>query len=348
MRRGFKHLTLTKRLQIESYLKINLPVREIAKLIGVTDSTVYREIKRGQFVHKSKRLDYVDYKFYFTTKYSPDIAQRRYEDNLRNKGAEIKLGKDFRLATYIENRIVNDHLSPQAVLGEIKCNNLHFQTSISVNTLYSYIRKGIFLNLQMKHLMFGERKKRRNCVSVVKRPPRGPSIEMRPKEISYRNSFGHWEMDCVCGSSKSCLLVLTERLTRYEIIYRMQNQTSKSVLQCLNKLERSFGKRFRKVFKSITVDNGSEFADYNGITKSIFKGKRTSCYYCHPYSSYERGTNERINREIRRLLPKGTDIAKISDSQVACVCKWVNNYPRQVLNYKTSQTLFEQQLQCLA
>ena len=348
MRKPFKHLTLTQRLQIESYLKIKLPIKEIAELIGVSDSTIYRELKRGQFVHKSKRMDYIDYKFYYTSKYSPDLAQRKYEEHLRNKGAEIKLGKDYELATYIENRIVNDHLSPQAVLGEIKSKNLHFKTSICTNTLYAYIYKGVFLRLEMKHLTFGERKKQRHKVKVVKRPPRGLSIEVRPQEIANRNTFGHWEMDCVCGSSKSSLLVLTERLTRFEIIYKIPNQTSKSVLSCLNKLERQYGRKFRKVFKSITVDNGSEFADYKGITKSIYKGQRTSCYYCHPYSSYERGTNERINREIRRLIPKGTDIATVSDSDVSRVCAWVNNYPRQMFGYTTSQALFEEQLSYLA
>ena len=347
MRKQFKHLTMTQRLQIESYLKIKMPIQQIANLIGVDDSTVYRELKRGQYIHKSRRMGYIDYKEYYTKKYSPDIAQRHYEQKQHNKGPAIKLGKDFALAQYIENRIVNDGLSPQAVLGEIRRSNLQFKTSICTNTLYSYIYKGVFLRLEMKHLVFGERKKKKRNVKVVKRAPRGPSIEIRPNEIAQRNTFGHWEMDCVCGSSKGCLLVLTERLTRYEIIYKMQNQTSKSVLSCLNRLERQYGRKFRKVFKSITVDNGSEFADYNGITKSIYKGKRTACYYCHPYSSYERGTNERINREIRRLLPKGTDIAKVSENEVAKVCTWVNNYPRRVLNYTTSQALFDQQLQCL-
>lgn len=124
----------------------------------------------------------------------------------------------------------------------------------------------------------------------------------------------------------------------------MPNQKSESVLRCLNRLEYRFGKNFKKVFKSITVDNGSEFSDYMGLQRSIYNGQRTTVYYCHPYCSSERGTNERINREIRRLIPKGSDLSKYSVDDIQRVEDWVNNYPRQVLDFATSKELFEEQL----
>ena len=156
-------------------------------------------------------------------------------------------------------------------------------------------------------------------------------------------------MDCVCGKTKSVLLVLSERLTRKEIIFKMENQKANSVVKCLNILERKFGKIFKKIFKTITVDNGSEFADFQGIEKSSYgNGKRTSVYYCHPYCSSERGTNERLNREIRRLIPKDSDISKYSIQEIQHVEDWINNYPREILGYATSQERFEQELQKLA
>ena len=79
---------------------------------------------------------------------------------------------------------------------------------------------------------------------VMKRAPKGTSIEKRPIEIKERKNFGHWEMDCVCGKTKSTLLVLSERLTRKEIIFKMENQKSNSVIKCLNSLEKSYGKKF--------------------------------------------------------------------------------------------------------
>ncbi len=342
----FKYLTWTQRLQIEAYMKVKTPIKKIAELIGVHYSTVYRELKRGEYQKKSKRLDYVDYKVTYKTAYSPDLAQQKYEYNQTNKGRPIKLENDYELANYIETRIVKNRLSPLAVLGEIKRKQLPFKTSICVTTLYSYIRKGVFLTLSMEHLT--NPKKHENEQVRAKRAPRGTSIEQRPAEIGKRKTFGHWEMDCVCGSSKNVLLTLTERLTRQEIIFQMPNQQAESVVHCLNKLEYKYGKLFRKVFKTITVDNGSEFSNFDGMQRSIYRGQRTTVYYCHPYSSSERGSNERLNREIRRLIPKGSDLSQYSENDISAVQAWVNNYPRQVLDFATSQELFDEQLSKLA
>lgn len=341
MGRKFCHLTWTQRLQLESLLKSKTAVKEICKILDVSNSTIYREIKRGAY----ERLNGATLEHY--TAYSPDIAHEKYLANLSGKGASLKIGKDFAFADYIERRIRQDKMSPCAVLGEIKHKNIKFETSICPSTLYNYIANGVFLSLSLEDLPYKPTRKRRKRKVVASRPPRGRSIEKRPKEIADRNTFGHWEMDCVCGSTKTTLLVLSERLTRKEIIFPMKNQKAESVIQCLNVLERRFGKLFTKVFKTITVDNGSEFANFSGMEKSSYgkgKRKRVSIYYCHPYSSYERGTNERINREIRRKLPKGTNFSKLSAKEIQAVEDWLNNYPRGVLGYATSQELFDKEV----
>lgn len=340
MRRNFKHLTKTARQQLETMLRLNIPAKEIANYLGVHISTVYREIKRGEYEHLNGST------WEYEKRYSCDIAHNKYIQHLKEKGADIKLGCDYTYAEYIERRIVDDHLSPGAVLGEIKRKGLKFDTSISINTLYKYIERGYFSRLNIKHLPMKEKQRKKNRVVTIKRAPRGLSIEQRPLEILERRSFGHWEMDCVCGSTNNVLLVLTERFTRKEIIMPMKNQKAESVIKCLNRLERSYGRLFKIVFKTITVDNGVEFSDSVGIMTSIFgrNTRRTTVYYCHPYSSYERGTNERINREIRRLIPKGSDLSKYSVSDIQRVEDWVNNYPRQVLGYYTSRELFEHEL----
>lgn len=334
-------LTWIQRLQIEQCLKAKVPVKDIAVRLGVHISTIYREIHRGRYQHTNTDL---------TTemRYSPDIAEQKYRDGLSIKGAPIKLSKDFDFAEYIEKRIIEDHLSPGAVLGEIKHLGLKFDTSICTSTLYSYIEKGVFFNLSLEHLPNKKKIKRRKRKLVASRPPKGTSIEKRPSVIGERKTFGHWEMDCVCGPTKATLLVLTERLTRKEIIFAMKNQKSESVVRCLNVLERRFGKNFSSIFKSITVDNGSEFADHINMEKSSYgKGKRLNIYYCHPYCSCERGTNERINREIRRRVPKGTDLSKLTAVDVQKVEDWVNQYPRRIFNYASSQELFNSQIELL-
>ena len=125
-----------------------------------------------------------------------------------------------------------------------------------------------------------------------------------------------------------------------EIVVKIPDKTTASVIRSLNSIERKYGKLFRNVFKSITVDNGSEFSDCQGMEKSIYRGRRTKVYYCHPYSSYERGTNERLNREIRRKIPKGSDLSKYTTDQIQEIEEWINNYPRQVLGFATSNELF--------
>lgn len=175
-----------------------------------------------------------------------------------------------------------------------------FQTNVSKSTLYRYISRGFFLHLRMKHLPYFKKKKHYRK-TTIQRAPRGISIEKRPICILERKIFGHWEMDCVVGSSLTTLLVLSERKTRKEIILRIPNKTTKSVVHALNILEERYGKNFKKIFKTITVGNGVEFSDCSGMEKSVFGGTRTLFYYCHPYTSCERGTNERINRDIRKF-----------------------------------------------
>lgn len=103
---------------------------------------------------------------------------------------------------------------------------------------------------------------------------------------------------------------------------------------------------FSKVFKSITVDNGSEFKDFIGIEQSIFLSeKRTYLFYCHPYSSWERGSNENNNKLIRRHIPKGTNLDNISNTEIKNIEKWINNYPRKLFGYNTSAELFAEEIE---
>lgn len=346
--KGTKDLTLTKRRELENYLKAGLHKKRIAELLGVCLATVYNELKRGKCMQKIyKYTDYYGERHYKNTiVYSADTAEYKYRQNQSSHGAPLKIGNDFALIREIENRVINDKLSPCAALGEIKRNG-QFSTTISKTTLYRYIRTGyIFTRITMNDVQL---KHRHYQKATVKRPPKGTSIEKRPIEIAARNTFGHWEMDCIIGrqGSKETLLAFTERLTRYEIIFKMPDRKSATVVRYLNKLEKRYGKQFRKIFKSITVDNGVEFSDFKGLEKSIYGGKRTSVYYCHPYCSCERGTNERINREIRRLIPKGTDLSTISDKQIKDVETWVNEYPREIFGYATSLELFFEQVQAI-
>ena len=305
--------------------------------LGRHVSTIYREIKRGLGIQRTTEL--ID-----RERYIPDIAQARYEDHYPDKGPGLKIGKDHRLARYLEAALKGGNRSPEAALGEIKAKGLVFDTEISVRTLYRYIDLGLFLEVTNKDLPHKTAKKRGYRRVRAARAPKGLSIEQRPEEINSRETFGHWEMDTVQGIQKSRprLLVLTERLSRHEIMIPIKTNTTESVVKAINTLERKYGALFYKVFRSITVDNGPEFADCAGMEKACRrKGARTTVYYCHPYSSWERGSNERQNGMIRRKHPKGTDFATIPASTLKKTEEWINNYPRKIFNFHTAAEVFE-------
>lgn len=346
--KGTKDLTLTQRRDLERLLQAGAHKKQIALQLGVCLATVYNEIKRGEC--KQKVYSYTDYwgeRHYKTvTVYSADIAEEKYLLNQSSHGAPLKIGNDFELVREIENRVLNEKISACAALGRIKREKA-CRTLISKTTLYRYIRVGyIFERITMQDVKLKPKHKQK---ATIKRPPKGTSIEKRPLEITARNTFGHWEMDCVVGKqgTKETILAFTERLTRYELVFKMPDHKAATVVHFVNKLEKRFGKNFRKLFKSITVDNGVEFSDFAGLEKSIYGGKRTSVYYCHPYTSCERGSNERLNREIRRLIPKGIDLSTISDKRIKAVETWVNNYPREIFGYATSAELFTTYLQAI-
>lgn len=344
--KGTKNLSYTQRLQIDTLIAANVPKQKIADLVGINIRTLYYELKRGYYLHKVITNNFwVGKKEKFLQRYSADKAQQRYNFVCSAKGRPLKVGNDFDFVHYVSKRMIKDKLSACAVAGEIKRNKMSFTTTVSKTTLYRYIDLGLIDGVALvKH------NNKNNTYKKAKRMPRGTSIEKRPSDIRERKEFGHWEMDCICGSTKDVILNLTERKTRKIILFKMRNQKAESVIHCLNILERHYGKMFRSVFKTLTVDNGSEFSAFNEMQKSIYgrsKRIRTVVYYCHPYSAYERGSNERLNREIRKLVPKGSDLSKLTADNVKEVERWVNSYPRGVLNFATSEELFNNELAAL-
>lgn len=342
--RTFKHFTFNDRLRLEVLVKAKHKPKEIAEILHFHISTIYRELNRGQFEALNSDL---------TTemRYSPDIAQEYMNGVLSEKGADLKIGHEQAFANRIEEVIINEGYSPAAALAKVKAEGFDF--SICVTTLYSYIDKGIFLNLTLKDLPEKRKgKKKHKRRTTQKRASKGESIENRPDEIDTREEFGHWEMDTVVGArgvSKKSLLVLTERKTRKEIIFLLKDHTSAAVIKALDRLERKLGKKFREIFKSITVDNGSEFANWEGMERSRRgKKKRTKIYYCHPYSSWERGSNENQNKLVRRHIPKGANFDNRTQGDIDNIAAWINNYPRRLHEYKTAEELYNKELEKIA
>ena len=329
-RRERKHLNYEERIKIEALYRAGLPVSDIMRQLGRSERTIERELAKG-------KVEQITSELVVYTTYSADVGQREYEKRGSAKGPALKIGKDHKLVEYIEKSIKSG-LSPYATLENIKNEGLEFSTSISLRTLYTYIDNGLFLGISNKDLPVKKDGKKRNYRKVRQAitNTKGTSISDRPEHIEAREEIGHWEMDCVVGKAgtKTALLVLSERVLRKELIFKIRAKTQDEVGKVLDKLERSMGRvRFSETFKTITSDNGGEFLDFGRIEASLFakKKNRTKMYYAHPYSAWERGTNENINKMIRRFVPKGEDISKFSDIQIKEIENFINNYPRKIL-----------------
>lgn len=343
MARGYKQLTYADRLRIDTLLRHKHSVKEMAEEIGCSQATIYNELKRATYIHTNSDLTE-------EKRYNPEEAERKYQQHLREKGRKLTVQEDTEFIEYVEYMILEKHYSPEAVLLEIKRDNLDFQTKISVGTLYNYIRRGIFPNLKLADCPMPRKKKTGKKRKVQKRDSAGTSIEKRPESINNKEEVGHWEMDSVVGprgKSKKSLLVLSERKTRQEIVILLRTHTAEEVVKALDRLERDMGeKQFRERFKSITVDNGVEFSDNEGMERSRRnKRNRTKVYYCHPYSSWERALNENQNRFIRRFVPKGVNFDGISKREVKAIEAWMNDYPRGTFDGKSAGEVYEMEFQ---
>lgn len=141
--RHYKTLTWNDRLKIEVLLKVNTPVKTIARVLCVHISTIYREIKRGTYEHRN--TDWTT-----ETRYSPEISEQKKQDFLRAKGRDLKIGNDIEFARYIEYKVSAEKYAPGAVLGEIKRKGLNFKTSISKRHFTDISKTAYFSRLQTR------------------------------------------------------------------------------------------------------------------------------------------------------------------------------------------------------
>lgn len=330
--RTFKHLTVFERGSIYSLLKEGFTPSSIATKLGRHRSTIYREIERGNTVQK--RTNLTTYKTYF-----PETGLAVYEKNRSHCGKKSKLLEVEAFLIYAEEKILKDKWSPDVVVGKAKL-SMDRSGMVCTKTLYNYIDQRLLKIRNMDLLLKIHRKPRKNVNRANKRIY-GESISQRPKAIEERNEFGHWEIDTVIGkrSGDQVLLTLTERKSREHLIIPLASKCSQAVDNAIKELKLKFDSLFKHLFKSITADNGSEFSNLNSHGIKVF--------FAHPYSAWERGTNERHNGLIRRFIPKGRAIKDLTHSQIERIQNWCNNLPRKILGYKTPEEVFLHEVQQL-
>jgi len=336
-----KHLNWEERIQIETLQRQGLSSKEIGIDLNRPERTMTREIERGWVLHRLSQSSVEE-------RYSAVRGQTLYEERMRSRIQPNSV--DERLKEFLCEQIIEKKKAPEVIAALMKTKQLDY--TVCAKTIYNLIDRKLIPGVSNESLWekHKRKQKRRTLHRKRKRPvPPGRSIEARPESIAEREEVGHWEIDLVVGGQgkgPAVLLTLTERKTRKEIIRKLKDKTQQAVVRAMNGIERQMGKEaFKVVFKSITADNGSEFLDYEALEASVLcRSPRTRIYYAHPYSSWERGSNENANRIIRRFIPKGCDISKFTCKQIRRIEEWINNYPRKILNFKTAEEMFVQEL----
>lgn len=343
--RGGKHFTFEQRVRMDALIRVKWPngkkvnFAELGRLMEKSRTTVRREYARGGVANKDSQERWFN-------AYSAEAGQQDANARGQDKGPRMKLTN--RVAARFEALVTGEHLSPYAARAVMVREGL--EGVPCVRSLYYAVASGL-LGITRKSLPYrsdGKSKAATSGQRMAYTNGTGKSIADRPPEAEDRREYGHWEMDTVvgcAGGSPFCLLVLTERMTRRQIIVRLPDRTQKSVVRALDRLERRPDNIFATM-KSLTCDNGCEFLDSASIERSALNRgtPRASLYFAHPYSAFERGANENANRIIRRFIPKGSDIGDFSLSQIQAIEDWMNRLPRESLKGKTAAEAQQEQL----
>lgn len=346
----YKHLTIDDRAKIQTLIeqlddngKRIYSNTYIANYLGVHKSTITRELKRI----KSK----VHLKTGTITNKPYNVRDAQDDADFKRglSKAEYIVEQFPKLKKYIEDKILIDKWSPDVIAGYIESHELYLQdgfTSISTTTIYRAIHYGLLKVKKEDTRRMAKFEKSGEYKNKGKLPVSklSYSIELRPEEINNRTTFGNWELDTVISSSKGqhkALMTLTERKTRFEIIGLLEAKTKEEVILKFKKIKDYTKTNIKDIINSITTDNGTEFSGFLDIIELT----GAKFFFCHPYASCEKGTNEKHNSLIRYFIPKKSLIENYSISDINNICNWMNNYPRKIFNYQTPTEVLQNELQ---
>ena len=331
VRKG-QHLTAEERHDIEVHLKDGWSTYKIAKHLGRSYNTVKDEIERGTVLLYNGKVK----------RYKASVGEQVYKAHRQNSAKKYRALETSSFLQYVAVQFKNKGWSLDACFGNALAKGLFPRKEmVCTKTLYNYVDLGL---LPLTNLDLPEKLRRNTKAKKVRenRKSLGRSIEERPESVENREEFGHWEFDTIIGKkdeNEPCVLVMTERMTRMSLWIKAHHHTAEAISEALQKMLAYFSEQYSSVFKTITADNGSEFADL-----SLVENGKTKVYFTHPYSSFEKGTVECHNRMFRRFIPKGKSIDDYSADDICFFADSINGLPRKILGYKTPEELFEQEL----
>jgi IS30 family transposase len=313
--RQYKQMSLREREELYALKMMGKSFREIGRKMRRSHTTLSREWRRNAPYYQ---------------KYIPCKAHTK----AKNRGSKQRIRAPLKSPTiylYVRTTL-RQGWSPETIAGRLRID--HPGQKVHHETIYRYIyRRDMRRHRLWEHLTIG-RKRRMKKLGRKKRKHSkivdAVRIDKRPKLVERRNRVGHWETDNMEGpkGTRPAASVTVERMTRYTLMSKMSSQKARVKTDCVvDKLSR-LPKWMRL---TLTADNGSENAYHKEVTRRL----DLPVYFCHPYHSWEKGSVENMIGRIRRFLPKGTDLTKVSDEKIEAIERVLNNTPRKCLGYLT-------------
>jgi IS30 family transposase len=315
----YTHLSIVDRRRLYIFLEMGLSITEIAKRLSRNRSTIYRELERNQEEGV----------------YLPGVAQEKTEARASEK-CPSKLETNGVIRDYII-RSLKKGWSPEQISGRMKYHKLTFYAC--PETIYQFVYKS--KNKDLYNCLAYKKSRRQKRFTRKKQVCRYGKIRLitqRPEDITTRKRFGHWEGDTIefKGTKEKVVTTLVERKSRMVFLIKNNRKYSRGVME---KIKEKFSWLPEKMCKTITFDQGVEFADYRQLEQE----NKRKIYYCETHSPWQKGSNENMNGRIRWYLPKEADIAKITQEDLDQLAAKMNRCPRKCLGFKTPQELFFQQ-----
>lgn len=313
---AYNQLTLQERYYIEIEMRSGASQNKIAKSLGRSQGSISKEIARntGKRGYRHKQAD--------------RLANIRHQ----SKAKSIKLTED--IVSFIEQELHANQSSPEQIAGRLK---RVLNVSLHYETIYRYILQdkanGGKLFLHLRHRQKPYRKRYGSSTNSAKGIPDRVDIDQRPQEINDRMRVGDWEADTVIGANhKGAIVTLDERVSKLRLalpqICKMAQETKESIVELL--------KPFSEFVKTITFDNGKEFAKHMDIASLL----ECKTYFAKPYHSWERGQNENANGLLRQYFPKGMEFVDVARKEVVAAVHKLNSRPRKCLGYATPYEAF--------
>ena len=314
----YQHLSNEERFYIWNALREGSSQKHVAETLGRDPSTISREVRRNRTARSKMYTHY----------WACEMVKwrKRFTANKKHRKMTAEVG-------VLVESLITQYLSPEQVSGYLK---EHHNLSLSHETIYRFIYEDKQRHEDLKpFLRQGKklRRKRYGSGARVSKIPNRVCISERPKIVDKKHRIGDWECDSVIGlDRKSVLVTVVDRASLFTCCTRVHEHTAQTVSRAIiNMLKPHINK-----VKTLTFDNGSEFARHENIAVAL----KAKTYFAHPYSSWERGVNENTNGLLRQFFPKKTDLTMVTDKEVEYAVNNLNNRPRKTRGYLTPNQMF--------